>query len=598
MNAIERGLSRPIPLDKAASFFVGLKDFGKVTHEDDALMAECVKQAAADRAPQKVPLHEEAPADSAQTDPQPFLNVKSASLRFKLLGRTFMKTAGDETAASEDASAATISSPTPAAVPAQAEYLANEQAGMAAEEQSAVEYYQARLEEARAQAAAATEQAAQAQQQVEQLTAEQEAHQQQLSAAQQEGQIAQQAAMQQVETANLAATQAMQQAVGASNQALQAKGQEAAAKIEVQGVRSQLFDLASQGLPGTEPELGGEGGAAGGMEPLAPQEVGAEGAEGAPGEEAPAEGGAPVPGSGEGTEGAPAEGGDVPTTDAEQGATASSDGIAEQEEAPAPEGTPAEAAPGAVPPGAGGGGTGGGASAPPQANASEEGQPAPRKPTGQVSIKVGSAISKGLRKGLDRTARVLSGSTARAWQGEADRFAPQLGEVGRAAVGNASKERALTSGVRGALAGGALAGAAGVAAGKASAESRREKLAAAMPELFKTASTASTVGALAGGALGAGAAGLEAAGHGPDLDKMRASIAEREAAPKRPGLRGFADALLQVEEKMRLGLGEATRAHPIPATIAGGIGGATVGASAGPKIADLVRQAASFHRGA
>lgn len=511
MNALERGLSRPIPLDKAASFFVGLKSFGRPSPEDDALMAECVKQAAADRAPQKVPLTEEAPADSAQVDPHPFLNVKSAELRFKLLGRAFMKTAGEETASSEDASAAALASPTPAAVPPQAEYLANEQAGMEAENASAVQYYQARLEEARAEAAAAQEQAQAATQQVEQLTAEQEGHQQQLSAAQQEGQIAQQAALQQVETANQAAVQAMQQSVGASNQALQAKGQEAAAKIEVQGVRSQLFELASQGLPGTEPELGGEGGAASGMEPLAPQEAGVEGAEGAPAEEGgeagPEAGGA----SAEGGEEAAAEGGETPTTDAEQGATASSDGVAEQEEAPAPEGVPAETTPDAMPPG------GDGADAPPQANAGGETQATPKKPPGQISIKVGTAAS------------------------------------------------------------------------------RRAKIAAAMPGFLKDPST---IGALAGGALGAGAAGLEAAGHGPDLDKMREGISAREAAPKRTGVRGFADALALVQEKARLGLGEATQAHPIPATIAGGLGGAAMGASAGPKIADLVRQAASLHRGA
>lgn len=517
MNAIERGLSRPIPLDKAASFFIGLKSFGRPSQEDDELMAECVKQAAADRAPQKTPIAEEAPADSAQVDPHPFLNVKDASLRFTLLGRSFMKTAGEETAPSEDASAATMASPTPAAVPAQQEYLANEQAGMAAEEQSAVQYYQARLEEARAQAAAAQEAADVANQQLEQMTAEQESHQQQLSSAQQEGQIAQQAALQQVETANQAAVQAMQQSVGASNQALQAKGQEAAAKIEVQAVRSQLFDMASQGLPGTEPDLGGAGGAAEGMEPLAPQEAGVE--EGMPAEEggdAAAEGGeAPA----EGGEAAPDDGsGEVPTTDAEQGATASSDGVAEQEEAPAPEGTPAEATPDAVPPGAGG--PNGGA-APPQAAAGDETQAAPKKSPGQISIKVGTA------------------------------------------------------------------------------QERRAKLAAALPELFKTAGLgAAGIGAIAGGALGAGAAGLEAAGHGPDLDKMRSGIAEREAAPKRQGLRGFADAMSLVQEKARLGLGEATRAHPIPATITGGIAGAAMGASAGPRIADLVREAASAHRGA
>jgi hypothetical protein len=132
-----------------------------------------------------------------------------------------------------------------------------------------------------------------------------------------------------------------------------------------------------------------------------------------------------------------------------------------------------------------------------------------------------------------------------------------------------------------------------------SAAERRARLESTLPWLSKTAGLdAKGIGALAGGALGAGAAALEGAGHGPDLEKMRAGIAEREAAPKRPGLRGFGDALALVQEKARLGLGEATQAHPIPATIVGGLGGAAIGASAGPRIRDLVREAASFHRGA
>jgi hypothetical protein len=517
MNAIERGLMRPIPLDKAASFFVGLKDFGRVAPADDELMAECVKQAAAESAPQKTPIAEEAPADSAQVDPHPFLNVKSASLRFKLLAGLF-KAAADETLPSDDASAATLASPTPAAVPPQEEYLANEEAGMAAEAQNALQYYQAQLEQARASAAAATESATMAQQQVEELTAQQEAHQTQLTAAQQEGQIAQQAALQQVETANQAAVQAMQQSVGASNQALQAKGQEAAAKIEVQSVRSQLFDMAAQGLPGTEPELGGAGGAAEGMEPLAPQEAGAEGAEGVPAEEggeaAADDGAAAAEGGEEGAEEAPADGSGAPDAGLEQGATASSDGIAEQEEDPSAA-APAEASPMEAAPG------GDAASAGPQSAPGSEGAP-PKKPPGQISIKVGTA------------------------------------------------------------------------------QERRAKIAAALPELFtKTAGLgAAGIGALAGGALGAGAAGLEASGHGHDLGKMREGIEQRDAAPKRSGIRGFADALALVQDKARLGLGEATRAHPIPATITGGIAGAAMGASAGPRIADLVREAASLHRGA
>lgn len=521
MNAIERGLHRGgIPLEKAASYFVRLKNFGGAgEREEAALRAECEKQAA-DQTPMKTPLAEEAPADTARVDPQPQLNVKSAALRFRLLAQSFKKQAADETTPSEDSADAALASPTPTAVPPKDDYLANEAAGMEAEATSALQYYQARLEEARAETAAAQEQAQQLQQQVEQLTMAQEQHDAQVSAAQQEGQIAQQAAMQQIDAANLAATQAMQQAVQASNNALQAKGQEAAAKIEVQGVRSQLFEMASQGLPGTEPQLGGEGGAAQGMEPLEPAapepaaEAGTEGAdggEGAPdGEEAPAEG--------EGGEEGAAVGSGAPDSGMNQtGESASSDGMPGSQGATEPA---ASAAPNSVAP-QGEGGSEGGQGSPPQSSSSSGGSSSDAKRSGQISIKVGSA------------------------------------------------------------------------------QERRSFLEQRLPWLAKTAGLdASTVGALAGGALGAGAAALEGAGHGPDLGKMREDIAAREAAPKRTGLRGFGDALSLVQQKARLGLGEATQAHPIPATIVGGLSGAAIGASAGPKIRDLVREAATLHRGA
>lgn len=516
MNAIERGLKRPIPLEKAASYFVNLKSFARPSQEDDELLAACVKQAAADQAPQRAPLAEEAPADAAPVDPQPLLNVKSASLRFRLLAQSFKKQAADETAPSADTADATLASPTPAEVPQQDAYLANEAAGMEAEATTALAYYQQRLEEERARAAAAQEQAQQAQQQLEQLSMQQEQHQSQLAAAQQEGQIAQQAAMQQVDSANLMATQAMQQAVQASNQALQAKGQEAAAKIEVQGVRSQLFELASQGLPGTEPPLGGEGGAAAGMEPLAP----AAPAEGGPAAEAGAEDPATAGAGGE--EAAPAEegGGEEAAAGAPDGGlnqvgeSASSDGMPGQE---GPTEQAAAAPPASLQPEAGGEGSAGGSSSGPQSSSSGTPASPDAKRQGQISIKVGTA------------------------------------------------------------------------------QERRAKIAAAVPGIFKDPGV---IGALAGGALGAGGAAIEAHGKGADLEKIRGSIAAREAAPKRTGLRGFGDALSLVQEKARLGLGEATQSHPGAATIVGGLGGAALGASAGPRIADLVREAVSHHKGA
>ncbi len=519
MNALERGLSRPIPFEKAASYFVGLKNFaGAVDRRDAELLEACVKQA--EQPVQREPLAEEAPADVAQKDPHPFLNVKSASLRFRLLAAQ-MKTAAEETTPSAESSAASLSSPTPAAAPGKSDYLANEEAGRKAETAAALEYYRQRLEEARAEAAQATEQNAQLQQQVEQLSMESQSHQTQLSGAQQEGHLAQQAALQQVETANQAAVQAMQQAVQASNQALQAKGQEAAAKIEVQGVRSQLFDMASQGIPGTEPALGGAGGAAEGMQPLAAGPAGEPGAEGVPaegGEEAAAEdpaAAAAAGGEGEGGEATPDSG----MNQAGESASAAGMPGSQGETAPA-----AEATPDAVPPqGDGSGDTGGsqgGESSPPQARSDGSSGTSPdAKRQGQISIKVGSVAA------------------------------------------------------------------------------RRAALEARVPELVKKAMDPRLIGALAGGAIGAGGTALEAHGHGADLGKIREDISARESAPKRGGLRGFGEALALVEQKARLGLGEATQAHPIPATIVGGLSGAAMGAAAAPGIAGLLREGAALHRG-
>jgi hypothetical protein len=97
--------------------------------------------------------------------------------------------------------------------------------------------------------------------------------------------------------------------------------------------------------------------------------------------------------------------------------------------------------------------------------------------------------------------------------------------------------------------------------------------------------------------LGAGAAGIEASGHGPDLDKLRGRVAAGEEAAAKPGLRGFGSALELAKDKAMLTLGEATQRHPVAATITGGLMGAQAGAAAGPQLANLIREAASFHRG-
>lgn len=384
MDAFQRGLSRQIPLEKAASFFVGLKSWQPPSREDDELLARAVKEAGAALAPPPVVPAVKLAAPAARLPD--LSHVKSASVRFRLMA-ALLKTAGDETVRSGESQ---LSSPTPAEVPPEQEYLANEAAGRAAEESNAVAYYQQCLESARAETAAAQQQVQELEQQLSTVQQAQEQHDSQVQAAQQEGQIAQQAALQQVQSANQQATQAMQQAVDAENRALQAKGQEATAKIQQQQVRSQLFDLASQGLPGTEPELGGEGNAAQGLAPEQPAAGGPAVAAGSPegtpeGDQAATDNGAEVGG---GTPGAGLN---------EAGEPASGEGMPGQEAAP--EGAGAAAGATAVqPPGDSSGGAGSGSGTGPQSNsdgsASAPEQDPSAKRTGQVSIKVGRALTR------------------------------------------------------------------------------------------------------------------------------------------------------------------------------------------------------------
>lgn len=359
MDAFQRGLSRPIPLEKAAAFFLGLKSWQRPSQEDAALMAAAEKVASS-------------PEHARMAELRARLKVAAAKL-------------AEDTVLTDNK--AQLSSPTPAEVPAEADYLENERLGLEAEEQIGLAYYQQQLQAARAETAAANERAQQAEQQVQMLTEQQAQHDGQISAAQQEGQIAQQAAMQQVQSANMAATQAMQQAVDAENRALTAKGQEAAAKIQQQQVRSHLFDLASEGLPGTEPELGGEGNAAEGLSPAEAPEQQAGNPEGA------------VEGAGGPSQGdqQAAEGGEGPGADGlnEAGEPASAEGMPGQEAAP--EGAGAAVGPGAVqPPNDSSGGAGSGSGTGPQAkgdgsDSAPEQDPSAKR-TGQVSIKVGSEL--------------------------------------------------------------------------------------------------------------------------------------------------------------------------------------------------------------
>lgn len=342
MNAFDKGLRRGIPFEKAASFFVNLKNF-PLRGEDDALMAECVKTAA-----RKLAEEDSMPAEADSLTPPTSQSKK------------------------DDPS----------------EYIANEAAAQEATDTNAVSYYQQVMEGLRAELEQSQQAAQQAGEQVEQLTAQQDSHEQQIAAATQEGQIAQQAAIQQVNSANTMASQAMQQTVAASNNALQAKATETTAKIQQQALRSQLFDMAAQGLPGTEPEVGQEGNAAEGLEPVGddatPQEEGAE-AGGDPNAEGAVEDGA--------TEGQ-AAGAEAGLNEAGEPA---------QDPAQTPDGgAGGAAAPDSAPP------AGDSSAAPPQANADAGAAPTTEK-NRQVSIKVGSLAKVAGLADMARDPRVLGG---------------------------------------------------------------------------------------------------------------------------------------------------------------------------------------------
>lgn len=363
MNAFEKGFQRGIPLEKAASFFCGLKTSGRqMSAEDDALLATAIKEA----------------ADPTPVPAPPPPGVKEASASFDALVRLYKCAGDDGMPASSDA----LTAPTSKKDDSQT-YLANEAEAQAAEDQGSVEYYQQQLQMLREETSMANQRAEEAEAARAELEATQASHEQQIAAASQEGQIAQQAAMQQVNAANTMASQAMQSAVDASNKALEAKATETTAKIQQQGLRTQLFDMASEGLPGTEPQLGGAGDASEGLAPTSDVAV--------PPGAAPAD---PAAGGAEG-DGAPAEapGGGMN----EAGEAMDTEGM--QGDQPAPEAVVAEGAPDAVPPG----GDVGAPGAPPAAPAAQQSPPSEdpaAKRQGQVSIKVGSDARAKVAAGL------------------------------------------------------------------------------------------------------------------------------------------------------------------------------------------------------
>lgn len=102
---------------------------------------------------------------------------------------------------------------------------------------------------------------------------------------------------------------------------------------------------------------------------------------------------------------------------------------------------------------------------------------------------------------------------------------------------------------------------------------------------------------MVGAGVGMGTTAMEAAGHGPDLDKLRERIAKNDAAMKQPGLRGFAKAMDLATDRTLLTMGETIQAHPVASTLAAGVIGGIGGAGAGQEVSELLREAKSYHTG-
>lgn len=164
-----------------------------------------------------------------------------------------------------------------------------------------------------------------------------------------------------------------------------------------------------------------------------------------------------------------------------------------------------------------------------------------------------------------------------------------LGKVKKLHEREAMKHMATEAGLTGAALGGGLA------------LDRRRRNAAQTPAAQKVASPLAALrnpanaGMAVGGALGLAAGGAEAAGLGPDLDKIRARIAENETAAKEPGVGGFRKALDLAKDRALLTLGEAAQDHPVMSTLAGGALGAAAGYRMGPQFAGKINEAKRLH---
>lgn len=126
------------------------------------------------------------------------------------------------------------------------EYLAAEQAGMAAEEEQSAEFYRQRLQEARQQLDDLSMQAEQTGQKAQELEAQVAQNDQQVQAAMQQAQMASQSAMANVQQAHEMAMNATNQAMESQAEVLRQKQLAAAMRMGVQTLKDNVMGAMAQ----------------------------------------------------------------------------------------------------------------------------------------------------------------------------------------------------------------------------------------------------------------------------------------------------------------------------------------------------------------
>lgn len=147
-------------------------------------------------------------------------------------------------------------------------YLQQESAAMAAADQAATDFYQAKAQAAQAQAQSMQEQVGQLTQQIQGLQQQIDQSQGQIQSSMQEAQIAQQAAIQNVQKAHAAASQATSQAMQSMEEVLRQKQLAAAMRMGAIQLKDQVMgaltqdptEQLAQQLQSPPPSTGGMGG--------------------------------------------------------------------------------------------------------------------------------------------------------------------------------------------------------------------------------------------------------------------------------------------------------------------------------------------------